>query len=125
VYGDVYMKIAEPFRQLGLGTYLVQELKALCRADGSIPSARCNVDNLPSRRTLQKAGFVPCGALIAGDLRGWDRRVSARKRRTRAEVQQLVVEFVSSGMRRSEVCRKLQHKAAPFEQVSWSDAYRC
>jgi GNAT superfamily N-acetyltransferase len=69
-YGDVYMKIAEPFRLLGLGTYLVQELKALCRADGSIPSARCNVDNLPSRRTLQKAGFVPCGVLIAGDLRG-------------------------------------------------------
>lgn len=69
-YGDVYMKIAEPFRRLGLGTYLVQELKAACRADDSIPSARCNVDNLPSRRTLQKAGFVPCGVLIAGDLRG-------------------------------------------------------
>ena len=32
-----------------------------------------------------------------------DRRVSARKRRTRAEVQQLVAEFVS-GMRRSEFC---------------------
>ena len=67
-YGDVYMKIAEPFRQLGLGAYLVQELKTACRAGGSVPSARCNVDNLPSRRTLQKAGFVPCGALIAGDL---------------------------------------------------------
>jgi GNAT superfamily N-acetyltransferase len=69
-YGDVYMKVAEPFRRLGLGTYLVQELKAVCRAGGSVPSARCNVDNLPSRMTLQKAGFVPCGALIAGDLRG-------------------------------------------------------
>jgi hypothetical protein len=30
---------------------------------------------------------------------------SAPKRRTRAEVQQLVAEFVSSGMRRSEFCR--------------------
>ena len=30
--------------------------------------------------------------------------LSARKRRTRAEVQQLVAEFVSSGMRRSEFC---------------------
>ncbi len=67
-YGDVYMKIAEPFRRLGLGAYLVQELKAVCRTSSSVPSARCNVDNLPSRRTLQKAGFVPCGALIAGDL---------------------------------------------------------
>jgi hypothetical protein len=45
-------------------------LKAVGRAGGSIPSARCNVDNLASRRTLQKAGFVPCGVLIAGDLRG-------------------------------------------------------
>src|SRR5437899_2584671 len=31
--------------------------------------------------------------------------MSAPKRRTRAEVQQLVAEFVSSGMRRSEFCR--------------------
>src|SRR5258708_24225437 len=32
-------------------------------------------------------------------------RLSATKRRTRAEVQQLVAEFVSSGMRRSEFCQ--------------------
>ncbi len=32
-------------------------------------------------------------------------RVSTGRRRTRAEVQQLVAEFVSSGMRRSEFCR--------------------
>lgn len=31
--------------------------------------------------------------------------MSVPKRRTRAEVQQLVAEFVSSGMRRSEFCR--------------------
>jgi hypothetical protein len=31
--------------------------------------------------------------------------LSASKRRTRAEVQQLVAEFVSSGMRRSEFCQ--------------------
>ena len=30
----------------------------------------------------------------------------APKRRTRAEVQQLVAEFVNSGMRRSEFCRR-------------------
>ena len=68
-YGDVYMKIAEPFGRLGLGAYLVQELKAVCRKGGSVPAARCNVDNVPSRRTLQRAGFVPCGALIVGELR--------------------------------------------------------
>jgi hypothetical protein len=32
--------------------------------------------------------------------------VSAPKRRTRAEVQQLVAEFVNSGMRRSEFCQR-------------------
>jgi GNAT superfamily N-acetyltransferase len=67
-YGDVYMAIGEPFRRKGLGAYLVQELKAACRKGGSVPAARCNVNNKLSRRTLQRAGFVPCGALIAGDL---------------------------------------------------------
>jgi hypothetical protein len=67
-YGDIYMKIAEPFRLKGLGAYLVQELKAVCRANGRVPVARCNVQNLPSRKTLQRAGFVPCGNIVAGDL---------------------------------------------------------
>ena len=34
-----------------------------------------------------------------------ENRLSASRRRTRAEVQQLVAEFVSSGMRRSEFCQ--------------------
>ncbi len=34
-----------------------------------------------------------------------ENRLSASKRRTRAEVQQLMGEFVSSGMRRSEFCQ--------------------
>ena len=34
-----------------------------------------------------------------------ENRLSALKRRTRAEVQQLVTEFMSSGMRRSEFCQ--------------------
>lgn len=67
-YGDVYMKVAEPFRRRGLGAYLVQELKAVCRAGGSIPAARCNANNRPSRLTLQRAGFVPCGNLLSGEL---------------------------------------------------------
>jgi GNAT superfamily N-acetyltransferase len=67
-YGDIYMRIAEPFRGRGLGAYLVQELKRACRTGDSVPAARCNIKNLASRRTLQKAGFVPCGNLIAGDV---------------------------------------------------------
>jgi hypothetical protein len=34
-----------------------------------------------------------------------EQQVAARRRRTRAEVRQLVSEFVSSGMRRSEFCQ--------------------
>jgi len=34
-----------------------------------------------------------------------ENKLSAPKRRTRAEVQRLVAEFINSGMRRSEFCR--------------------
>jgi len=67
-YGDVYMEVAEPFRRRGLGSYLVQEIKRACREIGGIPAARCNVNNVPSRKTLQKAGFVPCGHILTGTI---------------------------------------------------------
>lgn len=35
-----------------------------------------------------------------------EQQVQVRRRRTRAEIRQLVAEFVSSGMRRSEFCRR-------------------
>jgi len=35
-----------------------------------------------------------------------EQRVAIRRRRTRAEIQQLVAEFAGSGMRRSEFCRR-------------------
>jgi len=48
--------------------------------------------------------------------------LSAPKRRTRAEVQQLVAEFVNSGMRRSEVLPEsrfeLQHTASPSKETA-------
>jgi GNAT superfamily N-acetyltransferase len=67
-YGDIYMKVAEPFRKRGLGTYLVQELKRVCYKGGSIPAARCNPGNIASRQTLQRAGFVPCGHILKGTV---------------------------------------------------------
>jgi GNAT superfamily N-acetyltransferase len=68
-YGDIYMKVAEPFRRRGLGTYLVQELKRICYEGGSIPAARCNPRNAASRQTLQRAGFVPCGHILKGSAK--------------------------------------------------------
>jgi GNAT superfamily N-acetyltransferase len=67
-FGDIYMKVAEPFRQRGLGAYLVQELKRICYEGGSVPAARCSPQNVASRNTLQRAGFVPCGHILIGTL---------------------------------------------------------
>jgi GNAT superfamily N-acetyltransferase len=67
-YGDIYMEVNEPFRRRGLGAYLVQELKRLAYELNSIPCARCSPSNTASRRTLQKAGFVPCASILNGSI---------------------------------------------------------
>ena len=67
-YGDIYMEVAERFRRQGLGSFLVQELKRVCYDGGNIPAARCNPRNIASCRTLQKAGFVPCGNILNGSV---------------------------------------------------------
>src|SRR5262249_13770488 len=67
-YGDIYMKVAEPFRRRGIGSFLVQELKRVCYERGNIPAARCNPKNIASRQTLQNAGFVPCGHILHGTI---------------------------------------------------------
>ncbi len=68
-YADIYYDVKEEFRKKGFGTLLVQELKNEARLLNKIPSARCNVDNIASKRTLQKAGFVICGYLLQGQFR--------------------------------------------------------
>jgi GNAT superfamily N-acetyltransferase len=67
-YGDIYMEVSEPARRQGFGSYLVQELKRVCYEAGKKPAARCNPTNTASRRTLQKAGFLPCGRLLIGEV---------------------------------------------------------
>jgi GNAT superfamily N-acetyltransferase len=73
-YGDIYMDVDEPFRRRGIGAYLVQELKRICYELGAIPCARCSTTNEPSRRTLQRAGFVPFAHILFGSLGRPDRR---------------------------------------------------
>ena len=67
-YGDIYMEVDEAHRHRGFGSYLVQELKRVCYEMGKIPAARCGVDNVASQRTLQKAGLLPCGRMLLGDV---------------------------------------------------------
>ncbi len=65
-YGDIFMNVVEPKRRKGFGSFLVQELKRVCYEAGKKPAARCNADNLASRKTLEKAGLLPCGRLLVG-----------------------------------------------------------
>ncbi|MBI1930866.1 GNAT family N-acetyltransferase [Candidatus Poribacteria bacterium] len=67
-YGDIYMEVAEPYRRRGYGSYLVQELKRVCYEAGRRPAARCNAANVASRKTLEKAGLLPCARILSGGL---------------------------------------------------------
>jgi GNAT superfamily N-acetyltransferase len=69
-YGDVFMEVREEERGRGYGGYLVQELKRICHEEGKRPAARCDPDNVASRRTLEKAGFAVCGELLVGTVPG-------------------------------------------------------
>jgi hypothetical protein len=66
--GDIYMRVWEPYRQRGLGSFLVRELKKACYERSSVPCARCNVSNVASRKTLEKAGFTSCAHILSGAL---------------------------------------------------------
>jgi len=67
-YADVHMHVDESSRRRGIGSYLVQELKRACYEMGAIPCARCATSNGASRRTLQKAGFVPFAHILFGSI---------------------------------------------------------
>jgi hypothetical protein len=45
----------------GFGSYLVQEVKRFCYAEGRRPTAQCDVGNVGSRRTLERQGYFPAG----------------------------------------------------------------
>jgi GNAT superfamily N-acetyltransferase len=67
-YGDIYMEVVEPARQQGYGSYLVQEVKRVCYEAGKKPAARTGTNNIASRRTLQKAGLLPCARILVGEV---------------------------------------------------------
>jgi GNAT superfamily N-acetyltransferase len=67
-YVDLAMEANESFRRRGFGSYIIQELKRAAYELGAIPGARCDPTNIPSRRTLQKAGMVPYANMLVGVL---------------------------------------------------------
>ncbi|MGZ3821346.1 MAG: GNAT family N-acetyltransferase [Mucilaginibacter sp.] len=68
-YADIYMEVKEPFRQQGLGSLIIHELKEDIYLMDRVPSARCNVNNHASKATLLKAGFRVCGAILKGRIK--------------------------------------------------------
>jgi GNAT superfamily N-acetyltransferase len=69
-YADIAMEVAPAFRGRGLGTFIVQEAKRVCREAGLVPAARCPPGNVASRRTLEQAGLLPNGRILSGNLIG-------------------------------------------------------
>jgi GNAT superfamily N-acetyltransferase len=69
-WSDIHMEVAAPYRRRGFGSYLVQELKRICRKAGKIPGARCRADNQSSRRALERAGMLPCARIVRGRIAG-------------------------------------------------------
>jgi GNAT superfamily N-acetyltransferase len=67
-YGDLFMEVHESYRRRGFGSYLLQELKRICYESGKTPAARCNASNVASRKTLEKAGLLPCGRVLSGNV---------------------------------------------------------
>jgi GNAT superfamily N-acetyltransferase len=68
-FADLYMEVAESYRNKGLGSYLIQELKRVCYLAGRIPAARCNVQNRASKATLLKGGLRVAGCMLLGEVK--------------------------------------------------------
>jgi hypothetical protein len=46
----------------------VQEVKRVCYEMGKVPAARTGVSNVASRKTLEKAGLLPCARVLVGSV---------------------------------------------------------
>lgn len=55
---DIGMVVAPAHRQKGYATEIVNHLKHSCLRVGWNPVAGCSIDNLASKRTLERAGFA-------------------------------------------------------------------
>jgi GNAT superfamily N-acetyltransferase len=68
-FADLYMEVEKHHRRKGVGSFLVQEIITQCYVAGSVPAARCSLQNTASRATLTKAGLRACGFMLMGAVR--------------------------------------------------------
>lgn len=57
-YYDLGMIVPEKYRRKGIGTYIITKLKEYCYNNDKIPVCDCYYFNYPSKKTLEKAGFI-------------------------------------------------------------------
>lgn len=57
-YCDIGMVVANKYRNKGIGTYIILKLKEYCYSNNQIPVCGCWYPNYPSKKTLEKAGFI-------------------------------------------------------------------
>lgn len=67
-YVDIGMLVASEHRRKGYGAYIVQEITRVCEDRSLIPAAGCNADNVPSRKTLERAGYYPYDRYLLGEI---------------------------------------------------------
>ena len=67
-FGDLYFEVAEAHRRRGWASWFVQELKRIAYEHGKVPAARCSPANVGSRRSMQKAGMLPVGHILVGEV---------------------------------------------------------
>ncbi|MFQ5420873.1 MAG: GNAT family N-acetyltransferase [Anaerolineae bacterium] len=57
-YADIGMIVDKARRRRGVGGFILARLKAHCASQNTVPICSCAADNLASRKTIEKAGFV-------------------------------------------------------------------
>lgn len=67
-YYDIGMWVNPDFRSEGYAAMIISHLKKLCFSHGYIPVCGCRVDNVASRKTLEKTGFISKHAIIEFDV---------------------------------------------------------
>lgn len=69
-YGDIGVVVAEEYRRKGVATYIISKLKEHCYNKNLKPIACCDVKNIGSKKTLEKAGFITNHRIILVKFNG-------------------------------------------------------
>ena len=67
-YYDIGMWTNSKYRRQGIGSYIISYLKQLCINNKWLPICGCAIDNIASKKTLEKNGFISKHNLIEFEL---------------------------------------------------------